>query len=104
MKRTTGLKARDTENLHNRVRRDRIRVAVAAWAYEKGPTPSMSDQEYDALSLRVHKYRKVATGNSRLDNFFKRHFDHYTSLWIHKHPDQEGLRRIYLSVYRNHGY
>lgn len=88
-----------TETIANRVRRDRIRVAVAAWAYENAKPSPLSDADYDALSDKVQKHIKVATGNSRLDNFFKRHFTPHTGLWIHKHPDTDALRSIYYKVH-----
>lgn len=81
------------------VRHDRIKIAVAAWAYEKGYRPIMSDAEYDALSQRVDRQRNVATGNHRLDRFFQRHFDANTGLWIHKHPDLSGIENIYARFY-----
>ena len=85
--------------LHHQVRRDRIRVAVAAWAYEKQFRPTMTDAAYDELSERVHSQRNVATGNHRLDRFFQRSFDPDTGLWVHRHPDIAGLERIYAQVW-----
>ena len=81
--------------LHHCVRRDRIRIAVAAWAYENKHRETMTDAEYDAMSERVHSQRNVATGNHRLDRFFQREFDPDTGLWVHRHPDQAGLENIY---------
>lgn len=86
-------------NMPELVRHDRIKVAVAAWAYEHNYRPIMSDAEYDQLSQRVDRQRNVATGNHRLDRFFQRHFDASTGLWIHKHPDKPGLENIYARFY-----
>lgn len=86
--------------LSERVRRDRIKVSVAAWAYENNRKPIMSDSKYDKLSDKVDKERRIATGNSRLDNFFKRHFDKDTGLWVHKHPNPKGLENIYARYYQ----
>jgi hypothetical protein len=85
--------------LIEQVRRDRIIVAVAAWAYEKNYKPTMSDGDYDQLCERVHSQRNVATGNHRLDRFFQRSFDPDTGLWVHRHPDQAGLENIYARYY-----
>lgn len=85
--------------LHHRVRRDRIRIAVAAWAYENKHRETMTDAEYDQLSERVHSQRNVATGNHRLDRFFQREFNPDTGLWVHRHPDTKGLERIYAQVW-----
>lgn len=85
--------------LTEKVRRDRIRIAVAAWAYESGYRPIMSDQEYDDLSERVHRQRNIATGYSRLDRFFQRSFDPDTGMWVHRHPNVQGLINIYMRVH-----
>lgn len=82
------------------VRHSRIKVAVAAWAYENNHKPIMSDADYDELSALVDAERNIATGNHRLDRFFQRHFDAHTGLWIHKHPDQRGLENIYARYYQ----
>lgn len=81
------------------VRHSRIKIAVAAWAYEFNYRPIMSDQDYDILSAKVHAQRNIATGNHRLDRFFQRHFDPNTGLWIHKHPDLAGIENIYARFY-----
>lgn len=78
-------------------RRNRIRVSIAAYAYENDLRPIMSDAAYDELSKLIRP--KLATGNSRLDNFFRRHFSPHTGLWIHKHPDQQALANIYHRYY-----
>ena len=82
------------------VRHSRIKVAVAAWAYENNHRPIMSDAAYDELSALVHQERNIATGNHRLDRFFQRHFDKDTGLWVHKHPDTQGLENIYARFYQ----
>jgi len=92
--------ARPWGTLSELVRRDRIRVAVAAWAYETGHRPIMTDRQYDQLSQRVHETRNVATGNHRLDRFFSRNFQADTGLWVHSHPDKAGLENIYARYYQ----
>lgn len=82
------------------VRHSRIKVAVAAWAYENNHRPIMSDAAYDELSLLVDAERNIATGNHRLDRFFQRHFDKDTGLWIHAHPNIPGLENIYARYYQ----
>ena len=78
-------------------RRNRIRVSVAAYAYENDLRPIMSDAAYDELSKLIRP--KLATGNSRLDNFFRRHFSPHTGLWIHKHPEPAKLADVYQRYY-----
>lgn len=86
--------------LVERVRRARIRVSIAAWAYEFNRKPIMSDHDYDELSQLVHEQRNIATGNHRLDRFFQRHFDPNTGMWIHKHPNLPALENIYARVHQ----
>lgn len=84
-------------NPHEVERKARIKLSVAAWAYENGLRPIMSDHDYDALSKTIRP--TLATGNPRLDHFFRRHFEPHTGLWIHQHPDQQGLADIYYRYY-----
>lgn len=84
-------------NPHEVERKARIRISVAAWAYENNLRPIMSDQDYDQLSKAINP--RLATGNQRLDNFFRRHFSPDTGLWIHKHPNTQGLANIYHRYY-----
>lgn len=76
--------------------RNRIRVAIAAYAYEVEADPIMSDAEYDALSRQIDP--RKPTCNLRLDQFFRQHFSAHTGSWIHQHPDLAGVRRLYLMV------
>jgi hypothetical protein len=70
----------------------RIRLSVAAWAYEVQDRTIMSDATYDRLCLEVDT--SITTGNKRLDTFFKRHFDPNTGVWVRKHPEPRKLERI----------
>lgn len=80
-----------------RQRRIRIRVSVAAYAYEILNRPIMSDAEFDALSKKVR--HNIRTGATKLDRFFKEEFSSSTGMWIHKHPNKKGLRRVLERVY-----
>ena len=73
--------------------RRRIRVAVAAWAYEVHNDPLMSDAEFDALAREIDVDR--STANSHLDQWFALNFNPDTGMWVHDHPEPEGLERIY---------
>ena len=73
--------------------RTRIRVAVAAYAYEIEGDPIMSDATYDALAQRINVMQP--TGNQKLDLFFMTSFDASTGMWVRNHPDIPGLKRIY---------
>ena len=74
-------------------RRNRIRLAVWAYAYEFLDDPLVSDEEFDALALQINP--AVKTGNRKLDRFFATEFSPSTGMWVRKHPDQRGLHRTY---------
>ena len=78
--------------------RNRIRLSVAAYAYEYKDDPIMSDDEFDALSNKINVDEK--TGNRKMDNFFKKHFQPDTGMWIRKHPDLRGIQNIYEKVWK----
>jgi hypothetical protein len=77
-------------------RRRRIRVALAAYAYEIADAPIMSDADYDALARRIDP--AVSTGNEPLDRFFREQFAPHTGQWVRWHP---GLDRL-AAIYRQH--
>jgi hypothetical protein len=79
----------------------RLRLSVAAYAYEYKNHSILSDAEYDKLSYLVDT--AIATGNRKLDNFFKKHFEPATGMWVRKHPDKAGLENIYQRYYNTEG-
>lgn len=79
--------------------RNRIRVAVAAYAYEIENDPIMSDADFDKLAASIDP--DIETGNSDLDHFFWTFFSPDTGMWVHDHPEIEGLRRIYLAHFKD---
>ena len=78
--------------------RNRIRLSVAAYAYEYKDDPIMSDTEFDELAKKIDVSEK--TGNRKLDNFFKKHFAPDTGMWIHKHPERSKLEYIYENYFK----
>ena len=84
----------------NQETRNRIKVSVAAYAYEYLDTSIISDSEYDALSQQIDIKKK--TGNEMLDNFFEKHFIADTGMWVHKHPEKEKLKNLYERFYKCH--
>ena len=82
-------------------RRRRIRLAVAAYAYEFMNDSVMSDHEFDRLSEQVDL--TVSTGNRKLDSFFKKNFEPATGMWVRKHPEKDKLRRIYEQFLERQG-
>jgi len=67
--------------------RNRIRISIAAWAYESASELLMNDYEYDRLSDKIDSERHIPTGRPELDLFFFTCFDRSTGMWIHKHPE-----------------
>jgi len=80
----------------------RIKLSVAAYAYEYRNNSIMSDAEFDEMSYLVDT--TIATGNRKLDNFFKKHFEPATGMWVRKHPDKQGLVNIYERYYNKGNY
>ena len=70
-------------------RRNRIRLSVAAYAYEIEDDPVMSDAEFDALARQIDV--EVLTGHGELDLFFLMDFDPSTGVWVRKHPELQRL-------------
>ena len=78
--------------------RNRIKLSVAAYAYEFLNISVMSDAEFDSMSRTIDVSR--STGNKVMDNFFKKEFKADTGMWIHKHPDLEGIKSLYKRYYK----
>lgn len=74
-------------------RRNRIRLTLAAYAYEFDDNPIMSDAEFDDISGKINP--DIATGNKQLDKFFREKFDPNTGMWIRQHPFLRRVDRAY---------
>lgn len=68
-------------------RRQRIRLMLAAYAYECLNESIMSDADFDRLALEVDKTKHIATGLELSDKFFSEQFTPDTGMWIRKHPE-----------------
>lgn len=80
-------------------RRNRIRLSVAAYAYEFENDSIISDGDFDSLAETIDL--QISTENEKLDEFFKAHFSPFTGQWIHDHPELEKLKTIYNRYFRN---
>lgn len=78
-------------------RRNRIRLSVAAFAYECVGESIMSDAEFDALARSIRP--EVMTGRFGLDAFFLSRFSPDTGMWIHQHPELSKVRDLYERHY-----
>lgn len=80
-----------------RERRNRIRLTVAAYAYEVESHSVITDAEFDDLSLEINP--STSTGNNVVDDFFRRKFNPCTGMWVHDHPELDGIKRLYKEHY-----
>lgn len=78
--------------------RNRIRLAVAAYAYELRADPIMSDAEFDQMAQSIRP--RELTGRPILDLFFLESFEPHTGQWIHEHPELDKIARLYDTYYR----
>jgi len=76
--------------------RKRIKISVAAYAYELLSTPIMSDEEFDALAYSIDL--KINTRRPDLDAWFRRNFEPHTGMWIYGHPEKSKLLIIAKNV------
>ena len=78
--------------------RNRIKLSVAAYAYEFEGDSIMTDHEYDELSLKINPNEE--TGNDVMDKFFKTQFQPDTGMWIRWHPEVKKLEYLYKKYYK----
>jgi hypothetical protein len=73
--------------------RNRVRLTVAAYAYEFRNDSLMTDHEFDALALQIDP--RISTGNDELDEFFRTEFVAFSGVWVRNHPDLTATRQAY---------
>jgi len=76
--------------------RNRIRIALAAWAYEVHADPIMSDDDFDRLALSIDV--RKSTARPDLDEWFREHFSPHTGMWVLNHPERDKLDTLYRSL------
>ena len=79
--------------------RNRNKLSVYAYAYEYLNHSVVSDSQFDKLASEINP--SVSTGNETLDKFFKNHFIPDTGMWIHKHPQLDGIKYLYNTYYKD---
>ena len=77
--------------------RNRIKVSLAAYAYEVLGESIMTDAEYDKLAKSIKL--DIDTRRPDLDKWFRRNYVPYTGSWIHGHPEKPRLHQLIRSVY-----
>nr|WP_319513385.1 hypothetical protein [uncultured Cohaesibacter sp.] len=78
-------------------RRNRIRLTLAAYAYEFMSNSIMSDAEFDDLSKKINP--NETTGKRTLDRFFRDEFHPDTGMWIRSHPELDKVHALYVRLY-----
>ena len=74
-------------------RRNRIAVALWAYAYEVRHTSLVPDSVFDEWALRIRP--DMQTGRPGLDAFFRQEFSPHTGMWVHKHPEKHKLDALF---------
>lgn len=89
-------------------RRNRIKLSIAAYAYEFDNNSIMSDAEFDALSEKINTNIETASDITDpkqkarykdLDSFFSIEYSNYTGQWIHNHPELDLVEKTYRRFY-----
>tara|TARA_Y100000389_G_scaffold204607_1_gene258311 strand:- start:1893 stop:2153 length:261 start_codon:yes stop_codon:yes gene_type:complete len=76
----------------------RIKLCIAAYAYEVKNDSIMPDSTFDEECKKVDV--TITTGNDKMDKWFKDEFDPCTGQWIHSHPEKNRLEELYQKYYR----
>ena len=79
-------------------RKRRINVSIWAYGYEVENDLIVSDEMFDSECLKIRA--GMDTGSVVMDGFFREEFLADSGIWIHKHPELEKLKEIYVRYYR----
>lgn len=79
--------------------KNRIKLAVAAYAYEVLNLPIMTDSEFDDLAKKIDL--TVNTRRPDLDKWFRGNFSPSTGMWVLNHPDRRILDTIATNILKN---
>ena len=97
------LPSRDTEQLNiyseevDKQIKVRIKLSVCAYAYEFHNDSIISDGEFDDLSKQVNL--NIDTRLPHMDSWFRDNFEPDTGMWIHKHPELDRVKRLYVKYF-----
>ena len=83
---------------YNKEIRNRILIAVYAYAYEFRNESLIDDHEYDKLAQEIDV--NISTNNMMLVKFFKDCYVSYSGSWILKHPEIEKIIEIYNKYFK----
>ena len=76
--------------------RNRIRLTLAAWAYEVHAASLMDDEEFDRLALSIDV--RKSTARPDLDEWFRKNFSPHTGMWVLNHPECDRIEALYQSL------
>jgi hypothetical protein len=65
--------------------RNRIKIVLAAYAYEYHDDPLMTDSQFDNLAKSINL--EVSTNRPDLDKWFVKNYSPYTGQWIRVFPE-----------------
>ena len=81
----------------DRETRNRIKLAVYAYAYEFMSDSVVSDGDFDKLALEIDL--SVNTRRPELDAWFRKEFQPDTGQWVHSHPELNKIAELYKRYY-----
>ena len=76
----------------------RIKLSIAAYAYEVESDPIMSDGDFDEMCSKINL--SVNTSRPDMDKWFRENFQPHTGQWIHKHPQLKRIKQLYDRIYK----
>lgn len=79
--------------------KNRIKLAVAAYAYEVLNLPIMTDGEFDDLAKKIDL--TINTRRPDLDKWFRENFSPSTGMWVLNHPDRRRLDTLAMDILKN---
>jgi hypothetical protein len=96
-------------NTPEQERKNRIKLSLAAYAYEFDNNSIMTDSDFDELSkcidvtmptTETYHTKEQLLRYTALDAFFIKEFQADTGQWIHKHPELPVLAALYTKLYK----
>ena len=76
--------------------KNRIKLSVAAYAYEVLNSSVITDGEFDALAKKIDL--SVNTRRPDLDKWFRENFSPSTGMWVLSHPDRRILDTLATNI------
>lgn len=76
--------------------RNRIRVSLAAWAYEVHNDALLPDHLFDRLALSIDV--RKSTARPDLDEWFRDNFSPHTGIWVLNHPERDKIESLYQAL------